>query len=162
MQGCAKHQREARALELLGRFGFAGREHAYPHELSLGMKQRVAVIRCFLSDPEILLMDEPFAGLDYQTRLGLHRELLELWEQDHKSVVYVTHDIEEAILLSDRILVLDSQPGTIIAEFPVPFPRPRETAITLEEEFLVLKRRIWARFGRSMGDAMRPAEARLS
>jgi NitT/TauT family transport system ATP-binding protein len=147
MQGVARDAREGRARELLLRLGFDGREHAYPHELSLGMKQRVAVARCFLSDPAVMLMDEPFAALDCQTRLMLQQELLELWEQNHKTVIFVTHDVEEAILLSDRILVLSRQPGHIVAEFPVPFPRPRATSVTMTEEFLVLKRSIAAELG---------------
>ena len=85
------------------------------------MKQRVAVARCFLSDPAVMLMDEPFAALDCQTRLMLQQELLDLWEQNHKTVIFVTHDVEEAILLSDRILVLSRQPGRVVAEFPVRF-----------------------------------------
>ncbi len=140
MQGVEKSERESRARELLDRYGFQDRENAYPHQLSLGMKQRVAVIRCFLSDPPVMLMDEPFAALDCQTRLTLQQELLELWEQDHKTVIFVTHDMDEALLLSDRVLVLSSQPGTVKAEFPVPFPRPRRAELTLEEEFLSLKR----------------------
>jgi len=151
MQGVERTEREKRALELLHRFGFAGREKAYPRELSLGMKQRVAVIRCFLSDPALLLMDEPFAALDAQTRLTLQQELLSLWEGNHKSVIFVTHDVEEAILLSDRVLVLSPQPGTVIAEFTVPFQRPRAAAITLEEEFLLLKRRIVRKLGMKVG-----------
>lgn len=155
MQGVSKAEREARALKLLGRFGFAGRERAYPHQLSLGMKQRVAVIRCFISDPAVLLMDEPFAALDAQTRLTLQQELLALWEQAHKSVVFVTHDVDEAILLSDRILVLSTQPGTVVAEFAVPFPRPRAASITLEEDFLALKRKIYRGLGMRVGGLLR-------
>jgi NitT/TauT family transport system ATP-binding protein len=147
MQRVGKSEREARARALLDRYGFEGREHAYPHQLSLGMKQRVAVIRCFLSDPPVMLMDEPFAALDCQTRLTLQQELLELWEQDHKTVVFVTHDMEEALLLSDRVLVLSQQPGTVRAEFAIPFPRPRPVELTLEEEFLSLKRRIARELG---------------
>jgi NitT/TauT family transport system ATP-binding protein len=147
MQGVGKGEREPRALELLHRYGFRGRERAYPHQLSLGMKQRVAVIRCFLSDPPVMLMDEPFAALDCQTRLTLQQELLELWEQNHKTVVFVTHDMDEALLLSDRVLVLSAQPGTVRAEFAVPFPRPRTAELTLEEEFLSLKRRIARELG---------------
>jgi NitT/TauT family transport system ATP-binding protein len=147
MQGVSKGERESRALELLDRYGFRGRERAYPHQLSLGMKQRVAVIRCFLSDPPVMLMDEPFAALDCQTRLTLQQELLELWEQNHKTVVFVTHDMDEALLLSDRVLVLSAQPGTVRAEFAVPFPRPRTAELTLEEEFLSLKRRIAQELG---------------
>jgi NitT/TauT family transport system ATP-binding protein len=147
MQGVPRGRREARARELLGRLGFAGRERAYPHELSLGMKQRVAVARCFLSDPAVMLMDEPFAALDCQTRLLLQQELLDLWEQSHKTVIFVTHDVEEAILLSDRILVLSRQPGAVIEEFPVRFPRPRTTALTMTDEFFQLKRSVAARLG---------------
>jgi NitT/TauT family transport system ATP-binding protein len=147
MQGVSRPARESRARDLLGRYGFSGRENAYPHQLSLGMKQRVAVIRCFLSDPPVMLMDEPFAALDCQTRLTLQQELLELWEQDHKTVVFVTHDMEEALLLSDRVLVLSPQPGTVRAEFAVPFSRPRTAELTLEEEFLSLKRRIARELG---------------
>jgi NitT/TauT family transport system ATP-binding protein len=100
-----------------------------------------------------MLMDEPFAALDCQTRLTLQQELLELWEQDHKTVVFVTHDMDEALLLSDRILVMSPQPGTVKAEFEVPFARPRPAELTLEEEFLTLKRRI----ARELG--MRPMQA---
>jgi len=132
---------------LLHRLGFAGREGAYPHELSLGMKQRVAVTRCFLSDPAVMLMDEPFAALDCQRRLELQQELLDLWEQSHKTVIFVTHDVEEAILLSDRILVFSRQPGRIVAEFPIRLPRPRAASVTMTEEFLALKRSIAARLG---------------
>jgi NitT/TauT family transport system ATP-binding protein len=147
MQGVPRREREDRARELLHRLGFAGRECAYPHELSLGMKQRVAVARCFLSDPAVMVMDEPFAALDCQRRLVLQQELLDLWEQNHKTVIFVTHDVEEAILLSDRILVFSRQPGRIVAEIPIPLPRPRTSAITLTEEFLLLKRRISAELG---------------
>jgi NitT/TauT family transport system ATP-binding protein len=147
MQGVDKSERDERALVLLRRFGFAGRELVYPRELSLGMKQRVAVIRCFLSNPSAMLMDEPFAALDYQNRIVLHRELLELWEQEHKTVVFVTHDIEEAIVLADRIVVLSRQPASVLAEFHVPFGRPRDPAVVLEEESLALKRRVWKALG---------------
>jgi len=151
MLGVPRRERERRARELLHRLGFAGREGAYPHELSLRMKQRVAVARCFLSDPAVMLMDEPFAALDCQRRLALQQELLRLWEQNHKTVIFVTHDVEEAILLSDRILVFSRQPGRIVADFPVPLPRPRTGAVTLTEEFLLLKRFIAAELGMEVG-----------
>ena len=145
MQAVPAAEREARARVLLDRFGLAGRERAYPHQLSLGMKQRVAVIRCFLSDPAVMLMDEPFAALDAQTRMTLQQELLSLWEQSPKTVVFVTHDIEEAILLSDRVVVLDGPPGAIVHEIRIPFARPRRPALVLDAEFLELKRTIWSR-----------------
>jgi ABC-type nitrate/sulfonate/bicarbonate transport system ATPase subunit len=153
VQGVDRKDRNARAMHSLARFGLAGRERDYPRELSLGMKQRVAVIRSFLSEPAVLLMDEPFAALDCQTRMALHADLLELWEQDHRTVVFVTHDVEEAVLLSDRILVLSPQPGTIIAEFSVPFPRPRSVRLALDDEFLSLKRRIFSCFGPALAEA---------
>jgi len=147
MTKVGKAERNQRARELLGRFGMAGWEGFYPRELSLGMKQRVAVIRSFLSNPSLLLMDEPFSALDVQTRLTLQQELLTLWEQSHKSVIFVTHDVEEAILLSDRVWVLGRRPGTLIDSFQVPFVRPRDASITLDQEFLQLKRAIWAKLG---------------
>jgi NitT/TauT family transport system ATP-binding protein len=153
MQGVGETERNERAHSLLDRIGFTGRDNAYPYQLSLGMKQRLAVIRLFLSDPAVLLMDEPFAALDCQTRLVVQQELLQLWEQDQKSIIFVTHDLEEAILLSDRILVLSPQPGRVIAEFPVEFDRPRGTDITFDEEFLHLKKRIAARLGMVMKTA---------
>ena len=147
MQGVGKTERERRAKELLDRYGVGGRERSYPHELSVGMKQRVAVIRSFLSEPDLLLMDEPFAALDAQTRMTLQQELLALWEQSHRSVIFVTHDVDEAIFLCDRILVLSAQPGTIVAEVPVPFGRPRTHATALNEEFLTLKARLFRELG---------------
>jgi NitT/TauT family transport system ATP-binding protein len=146
-QGVALGERRRAATELLARLGLAGRESAYPHELSAGMKQRVAVARSFLSNPAVLLMDEPFAALDAQTRLQLQEELLALWEQSHRSVVFVTHDIDEAVLLSDRILVMSRQPGTIIAEHEVPFDRPRSPAGTLNEDYLKLKAMVLRQLG---------------
>jgi NitT/TauT family transport system ATP-binding protein len=143
MQGVSKPVRETKAGELLRRFGVSGRENSYPHQLSLGMKQRVSVIRCFLSKPGLMLMDEPFCALDAQIRSTLQQELLALWEQNRNSVIFVTHDIDEALILSDRILVLSSQPGAIVGEIKVQLPRPRSAETSLTEEFLLLKRRIF-------------------
>jgi NitT/TauT family transport system ATP-binding protein len=143
MQGVPKSIRESQAGDLLRRFGVSGRENAYPHQLSLGMKQRVAVIRCFLSKPGLMLMDEPFCALDAQMRATLQQELLSLWDQNRNSVIFVTHDIEEALLLSDRILVMSPQPGAVIGEVSVRLPRPRSAEIALTEEFLLLKRDIF-------------------
>ena len=142
MQGVPLQEREERARDLLTRLRCADKAQAYPHELSMGMKQRVAVARCFLSDPAVMLMDEPFAALDFQTRMVLQQELLELWEQERKSVVFVTHDVEEAILLSDRILVLSDGPGRVVAEYQVPGSRPRPTTFKMSEELWELKANI--------------------
>jgi NitT/TauT family transport system ATP-binding protein len=152
MQGIGQREREEKARELLWRFGFRDREDAYPYQLSLGMKQRVAVIRCFLSDPALMLMDEPFAALDALTRLTLQEELLGLWERDKKSVLFVTHDLDEAIRLSDRILVMSPGPAQIIAEHRVPFPRPRPLALITESEFQLLKAKMHRELGLEMGE----------
>lgn len=141
-QGVPRDERERRALPLLRRFRLTGREHAWPHQLSSGMRQRVAVIRSFLSGANLLLMDEPFAALDSAMRRSLQGDLLELWQQGDKTVLFVTHDVDEAILLSDRVIVLSASPATVIAEFPIPFELPRKTSLSLTEEFFQLKCKI--------------------
>ncbi|MGE3909636.1 MAG: ABC transporter ATP-binding protein [Chloroflexota bacterium] len=98
---------------------------SYPHQLSGGMKQRVSVARAFSNAPEILLMDEPFAALDEQNKSLLHEELLRIWEESRRTVVFITHSIDEALVLGDRVLVMTARPGTIKADIPVPFDRPR-------------------------------------
>jgi NitT/TauT family transport system ATP-binding protein len=116
-------RRVAKELELVGLSNFA---NAYPHELSGGMKQRVAVARAFAVDPPVLYMDEPFGALDEQTRVSLANELMALWERMRKTVVFITHGIEEAVTLADRVIVLSAHPGTVKAIIPIDFPRPRE------------------------------------
>lgn len=144
MRKVGKADRECRASHMLDRFGLAGRERDYPRQLSTGMKQRVAVIRAFLSGAPALLMDEPFAALDRQTRMQAQRELMDLWESEQKTVVFVTHDVDEALLLSDRIVVLSASPGTVVSEFRVAMERPRAFLWEPDEEYLALKRRIFA------------------
>jgi NitT/TauT family transport system ATP-binding protein len=130
-----------RMIELVGLSRFAG---AYPHQLSEGMRQRVAIARALAVDPDLLLMDEPFGALDEQTRYILQEELLRIWETTRKTVVFVTHSIDEALTLADRIVVFSAQPGTVKATLPVPFPRPRElTAVRSDPAFAVLFREIW-------------------
>jgi NitT/TauT family transport system ATP-binding protein len=151
MQAVPKAVREQKALALFERYGLAGREGAYPQQLSLGMKQRVALIRGFLSNPPLLLMDEPFAALDAQSRLMLQQDLIALWEErEHVGVVFVTHDVEEAILLSDRVVILSHRPASIVAEVAISLPRPRTPASTLEPDFIQLKRRILGHLGVSV------------
>jgi len=126
MQGVNKKTRYEQALGLLEKVGLKDFPYAFPHTLSGGMRQRVAILRAFLADPEILLMDEPFGMLDAQTRFVMQEELLNIWQERQHTVVYITHDIEEAIFLGDRILVMSGRPGRILANIPIDFPRPRE------------------------------------
>jgi NitT/TauT family transport system ATP-binding protein len=135
-----------RAAEWLKRVGLGGHGARYPHELSGGMKKRVALAQMLILDPSILLMDEPFSALDVQTRQLMENELLELWSADRKSVLFITHDLEEAISLSDRVVVLSAGPSTHpIGEFVIDLPRPRDVAeIRLMPRFVELHRNIWA------------------
>ena len=142
MLGVDKESRHAAAVPLLERFGLSGRLADYPHQLSVGMKQRVAIVRAFISRPQALLMDEPFAALDWLTRMALQRELLDLWREDRKTIVFVTHDLEEAIRLSDRVVVMTPQPGRIVAEERIEIARPRDDKVSLQPEFLSAKDRL--------------------
>jgi NitT/TauT family transport system ATP-binding protein len=126
MAGVARGEREGRASEFAERLGLAAFAQHYPRELSVGMRQRVDIGRAFVSDVPILLMDEPFGALDAQTRWVLQGELLRIWQESRKLVVFVTHDIEEAVRLSDRVLVLSGRPGTVIADIRIPLTRPRD------------------------------------
>lgn len=129
----------------LARVGLAAHGERYPHQLSGGMKKRVALAQMLILDPKILLMDEPFSALDIQTRQLMENELLELWSADRKSVVFITHDLEEAIALSDRVVVLSAGPATRpIGEFTIDLPRPRDVAeIRLTPRFVQLHTEIW-------------------
>jgi NitT/TauT family transport system ATP-binding protein len=127
-QGVARAEAEARARALIGLVHLDGYEHFYPKELSGGMKQRVAIARTLAYRPNILLMDEPFGALDAHTRTGLQHELLEIWERDRKTVLFVTHSVEEAVFLSDRVVVMTRSPGRIKAVIDIALPRPRRRA----------------------------------
>jgi NitT/TauT family transport system ATP-binding protein len=119
-----------RVGDVLGLVGLSDYERAWPHELSGGMKQRAAVARAFVTDPPVLYMDEPFGALDELTRVGLANELMRLWERSPKTIVFVTHGIEEAVTLADRVVVLSARPGTVKEIVPIDFPRPRD-AVTM-------------------------------
>lgn len=124
-----KKERRELAIEWLARVGLAGFEDRYPHHLSGGMRKRVALAQMLIMNPKIMLMDEPFSALDIQTRQLMENELLDLWQADRKSVMFITHDLEEAIALSDRVIVLSTGPGTHpIGEFVIDLPRPRDVA----------------------------------
>jgi len=141
LRGVALEERELKAREFLDRIGLGRFVHHFPHELSAGMRQRVGIARAFVTDCDVLLLDEPFGALDAQTKLVLHDELLRLWRDDRRSVVHVTHDIEEAIVLSDRVLVMSGRPGAILEEVPVPIPRPRDARYV--QEVSELRWHVW-------------------
>jgi NitT/TauT family transport system ATP-binding protein len=140
MSGVSRSERERRARTLLGLAGLTPFEDHYPDRLSGGMKQRVGIVRALATGPRILLLDEPFGALDAQTRLIMQQILTNMWQQLKISVLFVTHDIDEAIFLSDRIYVMTARPGSIKAEIVVPLPRPREPSMMLSSEFLGLRR----------------------
>lgn len=137
----------AEARKWLSSVGLAGFEQAYPHMLSGGMQQRAAFLRALLSPQELMLLDEPFSALDALTRSDMQRWLLDIWEQNRRSVLFITHNIEEALLLADRVYVLSNRPATVLHEVHVPFDRPRREEITEESAFLERKRQIaqWMR-----------------
>jgi len=127
-KGVGKKQRHELAMEQIKSVHLSRFADRYPHELSGGMRQRAAIARALAMDPEILLMDEPFAALDEQTRLILHKELEEIWMRTRKTILFITHNIREAVILSDRVVVMSTRPGTIKKEFAVKAARPRDSA----------------------------------
>jgi NitT/TauT family transport system ATP-binding protein len=144
-RGVAAEEARRRGEEWLARVGLSGFGDRYPHQLSGGMRKRTALAQMLILDPQILLMDEPFSALDVQTRQLMENELLELWGADRKSVIFITHDLEEAIALSDRVVVLSAGPATRpIGEFAIDLPRPRDVSeIRLTPRFIELHDRIW-------------------
>ena len=144
-RGVPRAEANARADEWLQRVGLRGFGARYPHQLSGGMRKRVALAQTLILDPQIILMDEPFSALDIQTRQLMENQLLELWSANRKSVVFITHDLEEAISLSDRVVVLSAGPQAHpIGEFAIDLPRPRDVAeIRLTPRFIELHARIW-------------------
>jgi NitT/TauT family transport system ATP-binding protein len=142
LRGIPTADRAKIAREYLGEVGLEGFENAYPKQLSGGMMQRVALARALANDPEVLLMDEPFGALDSQTRSIMQELLLKIWEHSHKTVLFVTHDIDEAIFLGDHVYVMSARPGQMIEEVDVNIERPRSIDVLTSELFIRLKRRI--------------------
>jgi NitT/TauT family transport system ATP-binding protein len=144
-RGVKKKEAEAAARDWLRRVGLAGFEDRHPHQLSGGMRKRVAMAAALINEPRILLMDEPFGALDVQTKAIMQTELIGLWEQLRPSVLFITHDLEEAVALADRVVVMTSGPGTVKAVFDIDLPRPRGAIqdIRFQPEFLELHRQIW-------------------
>ncbi len=137
----AAHYR-ARAAQIIEAVGLSGFEASYPAELSGGMRQRVGIARVLIMDPKVLLMDEPFGSLDAQTRTLMQELLLALWERHHQTVLFITHDIEEAVLLADRVCVMTARPGRIKKSIEVRMPRPRSIELTTSPEFNALRREV--------------------
>jgi len=144
-RGTAKKEARVQARDWLRRVGLAGFEDHHPHQLSGGMRKRVSLAAALINDPAILLMDEPFGALDVQTKAIMSNELLGLWELTRPSVIFVTHDLEEAVALADRVVVMTAGPGTVKATFDIDLPRPRGAVqeIRFEPRFLELHQQIW-------------------
>jgi NitT/TauT family transport system ATP-binding protein len=135
-----RRKRAEAMLRLVGLEGFGGR---YPHELSGGMKQRVSIARGLVQDPPVLLMDEPFAALDEQTRMTMGHELLRIWSQTSKTVIFITHSLTEAVYLADEVVVMSARPGRILDTVPIGLPRPRTYEMMATDVFGQLRERIW-------------------
>jgi NitT/TauT family transport system ATP-binding protein len=143
-RGVARAEREARARDMLALVGLSRFARHYPHQLSGGMKQRVGIARALANDPEVLLMDEPFAALDAQTRTIMQEELLRIWATLGTTVIYVTHSLEEALLLGDRVVLMTARPGRVSQVFPVELGRPRGLEIRSSPAYGVLLEKIWS------------------
>lgn len=143
MRSIDKKERHKQAHDFLERVGLGDFIENFPQELSGGMRQRMAILRAFLNDPQVLLMDEPFGQLDSQTRQVMQDELLHIWKEYRKTVIYITHDIEEAILLGDRVLVMSGRPGIIQADITVPLTRPRTHSARNHPDMIRIRQEIW-------------------
>jgi NitT/TauT family transport system ATP-binding protein len=142
MEGVGRDQAEAEARQWIDLVGLSKFADTYPHQLSGGMKQRVAIARALAPNPRVLLMDEPFGALDAQTRAQMQAHLLEIWRNVDVTILFITHDLDEAIFLADRIVVLKANPGEVQEIIEVPVPRPRSLAQTTSPEFLATRRRL--------------------
>jgi len=143
VRGVPRAERLEIASNWLAKVGLKRFASYYPSQISGGMKQRVSIARALANDPEVLLMDEPLGALDAQTRAVLQEELLRLWEESHKTVLYVTHSIDEAVLLGDRVVLMTAHPGTKKSEFVVDLPRPRDLSTTSTARYAELTGAIW-------------------
>ncbi|WP_458097913.1 ABC transporter ATP-binding protein [Roseomonas sp. WA12] len=144
IEGADRKEARARAVRMIPEFGLSGFEAQYPHQLSGGMRQRVALMRTFLFERELMLLDEPFGALDALTRSMMQRWLLDVWERHRRTVLFITHDVDEAIFLGDRVLVMTARPGAVKLAVPVNLPRPRSADLITSPEFIAIKREVLA------------------
>jgi NitT/TauT family transport system ATP-binding protein len=159
VRGRKPSETNAVGQKLLNLVGLTGFEGHYPNELSGGMRQRVNLARALAIEPQVLLMDEPFASLDAQTREIMQSELLKIWAKERKTVLFITHQIDEAIYLADRVLVFSHRPGRIAADIRIPFARPRELALKRRPEFVEYVDQVWKLIEEEVVSAMTAAEA---
>jgi NitT/TauT family transport system ATP-binding protein len=143
MKGIPKKERNRIAATYIEMVGLKGFEQSYPNALSGGMKQRVSIARALANDPEVMLLDEPFAALDAMTRQILQEQLIHIYEKQQKTVVFITHSIDEALMLASRIVIMTARPGQIAKDIKNTLPRPRDVSVQLSEDYLSLKRVIW-------------------
>ncbi|MGJ7499959.1 ABC transporter ATP-binding protein [Variovorax sp. ZT5P49] len=144
VEGVPRKEARERARAMLPEFGLAGFDKHYPHQLSGGMRQRVALMRTFLFERDLMLLDEPFGALDALTRSRMQHWLLDIWARHWRTVLFITHDIDEAIVLGDRVLVMSARPGTVKSETVIDLPRPRDPSIVLTPEFIRIKQHLLA------------------
>jgi ABC-type nitrate/sulfonate/bicarbonate transport system ATPase subunit len=142
IEGMPRAEARAQALRMLPEFGLAGFENQYPHQLSGGMRQRVALMRTFMFKRDLMLLDEPFGALDALTRTMMQRWLLEVWQKHRRTILFITHDVDEAIFLGDRVLAMTARPGKIKLELPIDLPRPRRPELLTDPAFIALKRQL--------------------
>jgi NitT/TauT family transport system ATP-binding protein len=154
MRGISERERTEVARYWLDRVGLTKFANYYPHQISGGMKQRVSIIRALANDPEVLLMDEPLGALDAQTRVVLQEELLRIWEETRKTVLYITHSLEEAVLLGDRVVLMSAQPGRILDIYEIDLPRPRSFETTNLPRFSEYRAMIWEKLSAEVTRAM--------
>ena len=157
MRGIGRKQRLDTARFWLDRVGLSKFADYYPHQISGGMKQRVSIVRALANDPEVLLMDEPLGALNAQTRVVIQEELLRIWEETRKTVLYITHSLDEAVLLGDRVILMSAQPGRHLATFRIDLPRPRSIATTNLPAFAEYRAAIWEKLS---AEVIRAMEAR--
>ena len=150
LKGVPKHERNRIALDNIARVGLRGFENHFPHELSGGMRQRVGFARSLALDPDIILMDEPFSAVDEQTREILQEQLLDLWRATRKTIVFITHSIDEAVYMADRVVVMGARPGRIVEEIKIELPRPRTAAVRTSAEFGQLRGYAWELLKKTM------------